>query len=654
MLLAVLFREQHKGQNQEHSFLVSDVEISFVCCWLWTMISAAMQLVLAAAFTDDEDYLDPDYLKLGGCLSLFYRLSGNLVIFAFQMVYERRIAFMEWSYGERLGSGCFTLLRYGYFLGDSLSHLLWSAQEARSMTPEVLLEHPPRQEEVFTRTRLAGEAMVCTVCTAAWLFLTVRAFARPLATLASASADDAATGAYAKQEAAHARKTLSTLRRAMVFPQVAQLVILLLAVPSSLYMSYSTYLAVIPFCLTLSPFVEALALFKMLDLFKAERSEPPSGGVGTDEGQPLRWSSENEEEYGDVWEAKVRELASRSVEVGALLDFHAQLGTPSVMPHYAPFRSTTTDVVRQVVIPATRTGTGGVSYAEMFSDSGAPQCMVTHTWSNLFIDLVAAVVAHACGLQDYSRIADRLAAGGHEALKKDLEARGALRWKYWICALCVNQHAGICGSFGREPTPGTQAHDRWDEARRDSVTKEVFTCCACQQPKHLNDNPDLCELNKFDAMMRVLKGDAPGFCQLVAVDRNFGVFSRAWCVAELVQAHEAGMPQYIQLPSCEGLRDDAQDLSLYIQLTSLTVAEAEATLPEDRDAILAKIPDIPLFDAHLQTLIFGAHGLLNRRFSGFGAILGAVTTARRMKAVMDDLRAQSVQKTLTRGSRRSF
>ena len=54
---------------------------------------------------------------------------------------------------------------------------------------------------------------------------------------------------------------------------------------------------------------------------------------------------------------KVREIASRSIGVDALLDFFAELGTPEKMPHFDPHVSTTRDVVRQVVIPATREAT---------------------------------------------------------------------------------------------------------------------------------------------------------------------------------------------------------------------------------------------------------------------------------------------------------
>eukprot|EP00913_Durusdinium_trenchii_P002097 g1936.t1 len=44
------------------------------------------------------------------------------------------------------------------------------------------------------------------------------------------------------------------------------------------------------------------------------------------------------------------------------------------------------------------------------------------------------------------------------------------------------------------------------------------------------------EMNKFDEMMAFLAARDPKFCQVVAVDSDFGVFTRAWCMAEVAQA----------------------------------------------------------------------------------------------------------------------
>ena len=43
-------------------------------------------------------------------------------------------------------------------------------------------------------------------------------------------------------------------------------------------------------------------------------------------------------------------------------------------------------------------------------------------------------------------------------------------------------------------------------------------------------------MNKFDEMMAFLAARDPEFCQVVAVDSDFGVFTRAWCMAEVAQA----------------------------------------------------------------------------------------------------------------------
>merc|ERR1719291_1066673 len=93
------------------------------------------------------------------------------------------------------------------------------------------------------------------------------------------------------------------------------------------------------------------------------------------------------------------------------------------------------------------------------------------------------------------------------------------------------------------------------------------------------------------------------------------------------------MAQRVQLCSRKGLRDDTEDVDLYIRLVTLTVADAEASRPEDRDAILGRIASLAEFDAQLQAVIFGKHGLLSRCFHGFDALEAAAHAARRAKAL---------------------
>merc|ERR1711879_233488 len=125
---------------------------------------------------------------------------------------------------------------------------------------------------------------------------------------------------------------------------------------------------------------------------------------------------------------------------------------------------------------------------------------------------------------------------------------------------------------------------------------------------YFNEDPDECELNKFDDVMTFLQHNSDDFCQVIAVDRDFSVFSRIWCIAELCEAYFSCIPQKVVLRSAERLRDDNSGIDLYLRLAALTVADAEATRPEDKKAILSRIDNIPAFDAQLQVIIFGEFG----------------------------------------------
>ena len=148
--------------------------------------------------------------------------------------------------------------------------------------------------------------------------------------------------------------------------------------------------------------------------------------------------------------------------------------------------------------------------------------MVTHHWANRFRDLVAAVVADAFHLSRWDQVAQQLSSGEVELLRERLAEGGMQDAQYWICALCINQHASICGN---------------SMGVCDTVTGDVLPCCDCVTPKYFNDNPVECELNKFDSMMSQLhRRYSQNFMQVVAIDKDFNLFSRAWCVAELVEA----------------------------------------------------------------------------------------------------------------------
>jgi hypothetical protein len=370
--------------------------------------------------------------------------------------------------------------------------------------------------------------------------------------------------------------------------------------------------------------------------------------------RPPSWISEPPSR-SEAWERKVRALAERSIDVAALLDFYEKLGQEAVMPHFDPERHTTNDVVRQAIIPLSRTDLSGVAYASLDdvvpkrTDPEKPQqiVMVTHSWSNLFLHLVAAVVADALGKDEYEAVAERLKTSeGRERLREQLAYKETLFQRYWICAFCVNQHASICGGFGSAPPVASPDFQRWDASRRDTVSKLPFQVCSCEEPKHFNDSGDECELNKFDDMMgllhRELNCEVPRFRQIAAVDRNFEVFTRLWCIAEFVQAYMSGIPQKVCLLSNRAVDIDNDDLTLYTKMASLKASDCHATRPEDKEEILRKIPNLAEFDLQLQNAVFGERGLLRRSFLAFDLLDAAARSARRVyEARRDSLLADT-------------
>ena len=296
------------------------------------------------------------------------------------------------------------------------------------------------------------------------------------------------------------------------------------------------------------------------------------------------------------WRKKVTDLSRRGITAQSLLNFYKKLGD-SLMPHYHSSRHTTTDVVRQAIIPATREQR--CAYAVMAANGPVkPDKMVTHSWQNKFSDLVAAVISDAVHENSFDLVS-KLLDSDVSVLEDMLLQQGTASTAYWICAFSVNQHAGICG--------GNPNKDR------DSVTGEVHQICDCGLPKMFNATPPLskggesigCEMNKFDDMMALLSAGNPDFAQVVAVDQQFGLFTRAWCVAELVQADETKLKQHVKMHSKVLLERKAGGLK------NLRVQDMQASRPEDVQYILKRIPDKTLFNAKLQKLIFDKAGLLS-------------------------------------------
>ena len=112
-------------------------------------------------------------------------------------------------------------------------------------------------------------------------------------------------------------------------------------------------------------------------------------------------------------------------------------------------------------------------------------------------------------------------------------------------------------------------------------------------------------MDKFDAMMKVLRAQetySGEFRQLIAVDREFELFQRAWCVAEIVEAHRRHIPQFLQVPSSQDICEK------YDTIRGLDVDNCRASRPEDEVYLKKKIElysNSEAFNRELRKLLAG-------------------------------------------------
>ncbi|CAE8634884.1 unnamed protein product [Polarella glacialis] len=543
---------------------------------------------------------------------------------------QRRLELVERGFGQSLGAGIVAKTR----LGVLLVLLALDGYAGYSISIDVAVK--PWAFRVFY-SLLGFTSLVVAV-------IVIVGLAR---VCAAAEPSRLCAGSYAQAEAIWSRALLRQLCVALVLPCFFA---------SALYFAeaFNSHWGEVQWSFrilsvsdqTLSAPLESMCLFTICGFFQPEHPElfpKKQKGMGNRSTSQIldadASSPGGQQSSASSWDKTVQSLSGRSLKVEELLEFFCRLGprrdasgAEAVMPSYDPWLSTTSDVVRGAIIPLSRAGDSGLAYTNCLPGAAAsisttlPDCMVSHTWSALFLDLVAAVVADALELDEYGKVAQRLAEPrGAQKLLQEVRRKSCQR--YWICAFCVNQHVGICNGFGSEPTPGSDQHSRWDAGRRDTVTGGVFGLCSCSEPKYF-DGP-MCEMNKFDDMMGLLQHRQPNLRHLVAVDRRFELFSRAWCVAELVQSYLSNLPQTVLLPSNRALDVQAECLETYNFLATLTVLECKASREEDRLQILAKIPDVQEFDVQLQAVIFGSRGLLRNALVGFDRVDAAARAARR-------------------------
>jgi len=315
------------------------------------------------------------------------------------------------------------------------------------------------------------------------------------------------------------------------------------------------------------------------------------------------------------WKAKVRELSYRGFSIEHFLDFCKALRCGTVMPHFDATKTTTNDVVRQVIIPwsrldgpwstlsqghGTKRPEGRAMAICMEHYPRQPMIMVTHNWDNLFAHLAASTFASALGFFTFDHVLMLLADGnGINELRNRCTEAGCLQTTVWICAFSINQHASICGGFGPEPVGDPEAFAVFDRKRRDTVTGKIYRTCTCESKKYFNDDRDQCELNKFDAVMYHLHKHLPHFRQAVAVDVSLQLFQRAWCVAELVEARRLRLKQQLVVYSRSIISMEKTST-----LKKIRVQDCQASRKEDVDEILAKIDDKEKFNQELQGALF--------------------------------------------------
>ena len=201
---------------------------------------------------------------------------------------------------------------------------------------------------------------------------------------------------------------------------------------------------------------------------------------------------------------------------------------------------------------------------------------------------MAAVISDALGESCFNLVA-QLLEDDCDVLAGILARSSRLDDRYWICAFAVNQHMSICHS---------NPYDR------DPLTTELHPVCNC---KCVNiSDPDghsaPSEINKFDEMMSHL-ANTGGCRQVIAVDRSFDLFSRAWCVAEIAEGRRLHMSQSLKLASKAIIQQRARSLG------KLDVRNMRASSETDKELILNKIKNqrsknIDDFNVELQSLIF--------------------------------------------------
>ncbi|CAK9006904.1 Uncharacterized protein SCF082_LOCUS9227 [Durusdinium trenchii] len=539
--LSLLFNFLWRGVDPS-SMLVSELQMYIMTGWSYWLLGAAHSLMMR-----DSVPIGVQIMAL-----TFHRFNCACLEFNFTYLLQCRLSLLETGLGMKMGVGRVRRIRR-VFLILQLSldvvrgYLQTSSQLAVDWSSAIY-------------HLVAGSGVLCT------LYVCLQDFDTVIQALEQTVLPDQC---FAKLEKEWSLKAFRRMALAVKISCTVSSASHLLCIPPVLLVHGSFRPILVPAYHLLDIVGELVGLIFIVGILKPQMPDIKP------EIHTMRGTCKLKRDLSNTeWNVKVQELAHRSIDLENLLDFYDKLGGET-MKHFDPFLSTTADVVRQAVIPLSRMEGRGFAYTDVLASRGKlsqqmPDCMVTHTWSGLFLHLVAAIVSDALRLDEYHQIASKMSSGKLIQIKQKLAAKGVLHNRYWICCFCVNQHASICNGVGEAPSdPAALA--RWERNRRDTVTGQLLSLCDCKEPKVLNDQPDKCELNKFHSMMLWLQQQKPNFRQLVVADGDFKVFERAWCVAELVAAHDADIPQRICLYSNSPFDFDEEDLSAYAKLASISV-----------------------------------------------------------------------------------
>lgn len=267
----------------------------------------------------------------------------------------------------------------------------------------------------------------------------------------------------------------------------------------------------------------------------------------------------------EVERKTIEQLASSGVTVAGLLLFLCELHRGAIMK-FDPRATTTAEVVFQAIIPLTARSSSSFAHCLNEGRPCFPEAMVSHAWSNLFVNLVAAVVAYALGEPAYYFIIPYLQTLDRAEKFLSQLSLDLLQKTVWLCIFGVNQHVSIC---------------------------------PCHAVKHLNGNP-LCQMDKFGVMISFLhERSGASFKQTLALGNHGSALSRAWVVSEIAMCLSLGMTQSVQLPFPVKLGNK----KLQSTVEALDVRQCEASRPEDKEDILKGIEDKDAYNKDVKDML---------------------------------------------------